>query len=88
MILLDLKKYIKRYQQVSLINIKNHFDLTEDAALGLIEPLIVQGFIQSLEHGECSSGQCTTSCAQKSHGMTYLWIGKPLKKLNVPVEII
>lgn len=88
MILLDLKKYIKTHHQVTLMDIKNHFDLTEDAALGLIEPLIQQGYIQQLDEADCSSGNCSTDCHQSSLGHSYQWLGKPLKNLSIPVEII
>ena len=88
MILLELKQYIKKHQQVTLQDIQNHFDITEDAALGLIEPLIKQGFIQSLDSSGCESGSCSSGCDQNNHSISYLWLGKAVKKLTIPIEVI
>lgn len=92
MILLDLKKYIKRHKRVTLLDIQNHFSVDEAAAIGLMEPLLQQGFIQeiSLASGQssCSSGQCSTNCHQVSKSAEFQWVDKVLKPLSIPVQII
>ncbi|VAW44529.1 hypothetical protein MNBD_GAMMA03-607, partial [hydrothermal vent metagenome] len=45
MILLELKHYIKQHQRVTLNDIQLHFDLSEEAAKGLLAPLLQQGHI-------------------------------------------
>lgn len=92
MILLDLKKYIKRHQRVTLLDIQHHFDIDEAAAIGLMEPLLQQGYIQELKQNttgqNCSSGKCSTTCHQVSKGAEFQWIDKPIKPLSIPVQII
>ena len=88
MILLDLKKYIKQHEQVTLADIKNHFDLTDEAAFGLINPLLKQGHVQEIDASSCSTGECSTSCSQNSRGPTYQWVDKRLKSLSIPIQIL
>ena len=92
MILLDLKRYIKQHQRVTLQDIRHHFDLDEPAAIGLMEPLLQQGYIQELANNSaaesCSTGKCSTHCHQVSKGAEFQWIDKPLKSLSIPVQII
>ncbi|WP_319380959.1 FeoC-like transcriptional regulator [Thiomicrorhabdus sp.] len=88
MILLDLKRYIKTHDRVTFSDIKNHFDLTDDAASALLLPLIKQGHIQEIGADGCSSGLCSTGCVQTSLGASYQWIDKPLKNLSIPVQIL
>lgn len=92
MILLDLKKYIKQHKRVSLQDIQNHFDIDETAAIGLMEPLLQQGYIQAISpssnNSSCSSGQCSSTCQQVSKGAEFQWVGKALKPLSIPVQII
>ena len=92
MILLDLKRYIKQHQRVTLQDIRHHFDLDEAAAIGLMEPLLQQGYIQELENTpsaeSCSTGKCSTNCHQISKGSEFQWVDKPLKSLSIPVQII
>ena len=92
MILLDLKRYVKQHKRVTLQNIKHHFDLDEAAAIGLMESLLQQGYIQELPNypaGEsCSTGKCSTNCHQVSKGVEFQWVDKPLKSLSIPVQII
>ena len=88
MILLDLKKYIKQHEQVTLADIKNHFDLTEEAAYGLIRPLIQQGHVQEIKIASCSTGECSTGCTQNSQGPSYQWVDKRLKSLSIPIQIL
>jgi len=92
MILLDLKRYIKQYQRVTLQDIQHHFDLDEEAAIGLMEPLLQQGYIQELSNNpvaeSCSTGKCSTNCHQVSKGAEFQWVDRPLKSLSIPVQII
>ncbi len=88
MILLDLKKYIKQHEQVTLADIKNHFDLTDEAALGLITPLLKQGHVQEINASSCSTQECSTGCSQNSLGPTYQWVDKRLKSLSIPIQIL
>lgn len=92
MILLDLKKYIKRHERVSLQDIQRHFDIDEQATIGLMEPLLQQGHIQELIHStddaSCSSGKCSSTCHQVSKGSEFQWVDKPIKPLSIPVQII
>lgn len=91
MILLDLKRYVKQHQRVTLQDIRHHFDLDEPAAIGLIEPLLQQGYIQELPNHtsseSCSTGQCSTHCHQVSKGAEFQWVDHPLKPLSIPVQI-
>lgn len=89
MILLDIKKYIKKHQRVTLRDIQNHFELDEAAAIGLMEPLLQQGFIQEIANSQsCSTGTCSTNCHQVSKGSEFQWVDKPIKPLSIPVQII
>jgi predicted HTH transcriptional regulator len=88
MILLELKKYIKQHEQVTLTDIKNHFDLSEEAAFGLINPLLKQGHVQEINASSCSTGKCSTGCSQNSKGPTYQWVDKRLKSLSIPIQIL
>lgn len=90
MILLALKKYIKQHQRVTLQDIQYHFNIDEQAAIGLLEPLLQQGHIQEIEQrlSNCSTGQCSTHCHQVSKGAEFQWIDKPIKPLSIPVQII
>ncbi|MDX1351385.1 MAG: FeoC-like transcriptional regulator [Thiomicrorhabdus sp.] len=91
MILLDIKKYIRQHQRVTLRDIQNHFELDEAAAIGLMEPLLQQGFIQEItsDNGpSCTTGRCSTNCHQVSKGSEFQWVDKPIKPLSIPVQII
>ncbi len=88
MILLDLKKYIKQHEQVTLADIKNHFDLSDEAAFGLIDPLLKQGHVQEIKASSCSTGKCSTGCSQKSKGPAYQWVDKRLKNLSISIQIL
>lgn len=91
MILLNIKKYIKQHQRVKLKDIQNHFELDEAAAIGLMEPLLQQGYIQEIarpNNQTCTTGHCSTSCHQVSKGSEFQWVDKPLKPLSIPVQII
>ena len=89
MILLDLKKYIKQQRRVTLKDIQNHFYIDESAAIGLMEPLLQQGFIQEIiDNQSCSTGGCSTNCHQVSKGSDFQWVDKPLKPLSIAVQII
>lgn len=89
MILLTLKKYVKKHERVSLQDIQYHFDIDETAAIGLLEPLLQQGYIQEIKNAaSCSTGGCSTHCHQVSKGALFQWVDKPLKPINLPVQII
>jgi len=91
MILLNLKQYIKQHQRVTLQDIKNHFDIDEATAIGMMEPLLQQGYIQEPLQSNttsCASSQCSTHCHQVSKGSDFQWVDKPLKPLSIPVQII
>jgi len=89
MILLQLKKYIKQHQRVSLQDIQYHFDIDESAAIGLLVPLIQQGQIQEIPTtSSCSTGQCSSHCHQVSKGALFQWVDHPVKPLSIPVQII
>lgn len=91
MILLDIKKYIKKHQRVTLRDIQHHFDLDEKAAIGLMEPLLQQGYIQEIlsnNSQSCSTGSCSSNCHQVSKGAEFQWVDKPLKPLSINVQII
>lgn len=86
MILLRLKHYIKSRQQVSAEDIAIHFDLSEDALEGLLQPLLKQGHIIMLQGASCSSG-CGTGCASQSASTTYQWLDKKRQNLLLPIEV-
>lgn len=88
MILLELKRYIRQRQDVSLSDIKNRFDLTDDSAKGMLSHLIRQGHVQEVAAGSCISGQCSTGCQQASQGEHYLWRDKCLVSLSIPIQVI
>ncbi|QKI88495.1 FeoC-like transcriptional regulator [Thiomicrorhabdus xiamenensis] len=84
MILLDIKRYIRQRERVSLDDIINRFDLSRDAAEGLLQPLISQGHIQSLS-ASCSTGRCSSAC--QSNQTYYQWLDNKLRQLNFPVQL-
>ncbi|MDX1795333.1 MAG: FeoC-like transcriptional regulator [Hydrogenovibrio sp.] len=88
MILLDLKRYIRKREQVSIDDLKNRFNLDDAALEGLLMPLIQQGHIQkvSSEGGACTTGSCRTGCGSAAKDMVY-WTSKRLKSLNIPVQL-
>jgi len=88
MILLDIKKYIKLHHEVTLSDIKNHFDLTDDSAKGMLSLLIHQGHIQVIDSESCASGKCNTGCTQANSDEHYLWRDKCFISLSIPVQII
>jgi len=88
MILLDIKQYIKQHHDVTLSDIKNHFDLTDDAAKGMLSLLIKQGHVQSIDAQSCSTGQCSTHCTQSNQGEQYLWRDKCFVSLSIPVQVV
>ena len=88
MILLNIKQYIKQHHDVTLSDIKNHFDLTDEAAKGMLAMLIKQGHVQVIDAQSCSSGQCSPSCTQANQDEQYLWRDKCLISLSIPVQVI
>ncbi|MDG6773792.1 FeoC-like transcriptional regulator [Thiomicrorhabdus sp. ZW0627] len=88
MILLDIKRYIKQHHEVSLEDIQNHFDLTEDTVRGIMTPLINQGHIQVLDSASCSTGKCSSGCSQANGNERYLWRDKCFTSLSIPVQVI
>lgn len=93
MILLALKKYIKQHQQVSLKDIQYHFDIDEAAAIGLLEPLIKQGYVQALSTSNgCQSNRrdsgCHSGCQQVSKSAQFQWCDAPVKPLPITIQII
>ncbi|HHT00998.1 MAG TPA: transcriptional regulator [Thiomicrospira sp.] len=92
MILLNIKQYIKQHQRVTLQDIRHHFDIDETAAIGIMEPLLQQGYIQEIvtnsDSSNCSSGQCSSTCHQVSKGSEFQWVDKPFKPLSIQVQII
>jgi predicted ArsR family transcriptional regulator len=88
MILLDIKRYIKQHHEVTLNDIRHHFDLDEDAARALLEPLIRQGHIQVIPAESCASGHCSTDCNQTQQGDTYLWRDKCFKPVSIPIQVL
>jgi hypothetical protein len=87
MILLKLKRYIKQHQNVTLHNIQAHFDLSEDAALGLLEPLLQQGHVLKLSSSSlCSSQACHSSCTQSDVTPRYQWSTSVKKPLTIPIQ--
>jgi len=89
MILLDIKHYIKQHHDVSLNDILNHFDLTEESAKGMLSHLIRQGHVQVIEPADsCSTGRCSTDCAQSNQTEHYLWRDKCFVSLSIPVQVI
>lgn len=90
MILLELKRYIRQRERVSFNDICNRFDLTSDAARGLLQPLLSQGHIQTIENfskvtSSCNSGGCGGGCA--SQQTYYQWLDRKVKQLKLPVEL-
>lgn len=87
MILLDVKRYIREHQQVSAEDLKNRFDVDDQALDGLLDPLIHQGHVQVIDSdGEtCSSGACS-SCSASAKLMVY-WTDKRLKRVNIPIQV-
>ena len=89
MILLKLKNYIKRHERVSLHDIQYHFDIDETASIGLLEPLLQQGYVQEIaNNSSCNTGGCSTHCHQISKGSLFQWIDKPIKPIAIPVHIV
>jgi len=89
MILLNIKRYIKQHHDVSLTDILNHFDLTEDSARGMLSHLVRQGHVQVIDTADsCSSGQCSTGCTQASQTEHYLWRDKCFVSLSIPVQVL
>ncbi len=89
MILLKLKRYIKQHQRVTLKDIQAHFDLSEEAALGLLHPLLQQGHvIMANTVSSCQSQTCTTNCAHSTQTptTTYQWSSSPKKQISIPVQ--
>ncbi|MBO1926907.1 transcriptional regulator [Thiomicrorhabdus sp. 6S2-11] len=90
MILLELKRYIRQHERVSFSDICNRFDLSEDAAAGLLQPLVQQGHIQTIDNfsattTSCNSGGCSGGCA--SQQTYYQWLERKVKQLSLPVQI-
>lgn len=54
-----------------------HFNLTEDAAAGLLQVLITQGHIVEQDSASCATGQCSSHC--RRHQTSYLWVDNKLK---------
>lgn len=89
MILLELKRYIRQHHEVSLDDIVNHFDLTDEAAKGLLDPLVRQGHIQRLPAASaCQSGRCSSGCASSKKSDHYLWRDKCLVSLPIRVQVL
>jgi len=92
MILLEVKRYIKQHQRVTLRDIQHHFDIDENAVIGLMEPLLQQGYIQEISADStstsCQSGKCRSDCYQASKKSEFQWVNKPLKPLSIPVQIL
>ncbi|WP_084205680.1 FeoC-like transcriptional regulator [Thiomicrorhabdus chilensis] len=88
MILLQLKQYIRQHHEVSLEDIQNHFDLSEEAVHGLMAPLIRQGHIQMIESPQCSSGRCSTGCTSRGGNERYLWRDKCFISLPIGVQVL
>lgn len=88
MILRDMKRYIQAHQQVSTDDLKNRFDLDDNALDGLLAPLVEQGHVQrvSSEGSSCSTGGCNSGCSSANKEMVY-WTSKRLKALNIPVQL-
>jgi putative ferrous iron transport protein C len=88
MILLEMKRYIRENQQVSTDDLKNRFDLDDNALQGLLTPLIEQGHVQmvSSDGGSCSTGNCNSGCSSSAKEMVY-WTSKRLKPLNIAVQV-
>ncbi len=89
MILLKLKRYIKQHQRVTLKDIQAHFDLSEEAALGLLKPLLQQGHvIVANTVSSCQGQTCTTSCTHSTQiaTTTYQWIESPKKQVSIPIQ--
>ncbi|BBP46775.1 hypothetical protein THMIRHAS_21480 [Thiosulfatimonas sediminis] len=88
MILLELKRYIRQRERVSLQDICRRFDLSTDAAEGLLAPLIQQGHIQILQNfsaTSCHSGGCGAAC-QGQQGY-YQWLEHKIRPLSVPIQV-
>ncbi|WP_373017502.1 FeoC-like transcriptional regulator [Thiomicrorhabdus sp.] len=88
MLLLDIKRYIKQHHEVSLSDIQNRFDLSEDTVKGIMTPLINQGHIQVLSADGCASGSCSSGCSQAKGSERYLWRDKCFISLSIPIQVI
>lgn len=88
MILLELKNYIRQHRQVSAENLKNCFDLSNDALDGLMRPLLQQGFVycQSPSDQTCV-GECATGCLTANAGAYYYWSEQPLKPIAINIVV-
>ncbi len=88
MILLELKHYIKKHQQVTLNNIQTHFDLSEEAALSLLEYLLQQGHVVAIQQSSsCTTQTCHTNCAQPHKTQRYQWSDSVKKPVVIPVHL-
>lgn len=89
MILLKLKSYIKQHQRVTLNDIQTHFDLSEEAAQGLLQPLLQQGYVlEATTPSSCQSQTCHTNCAHSTQAPTtiYQWSPSPKKQISIPIQ--
>ncbi len=88
MILLDLKHYIRQHQCVSLTDIQVHFDLSKEAALGLLHPLLQQGHVLKISPPSCyQTTTCQTHCTPSSTPY-FQWYDTPKKPIKIPVQTI
>jgi len=89
MILLDLKHYIKQHQQVTLNDIKIHFDLSEEAALGLLDHLLQQGHVLACHPptSSCASQTCHSDCAQSHKTVHYQWSDAIKRPVSIPIHL-
>ena len=71
MILSEMRNYIKQRQQVTLVDIINHFDIDEQTARAMLDVWINKAKI----HRKITSASCGSSCTQCESASTeiYIW---------------
>jgi hypothetical protein len=85
MILLDVKRYIQTHQRVSLSDLQNRFDLSKEAAEGLLDPLIRQGHVLPIQGHTCTRGRCS-SCSTGQTSEHYIWREKCYPH-SIPIKV-
>lgn len=73
MILADVRSYVADKRQVTLADVALHFDVSEDAAQGMLDVWVRKGKIRRSR----LNAACGSSCSQCAPATTevYLWSG-------------
>ena len=85
MILSDIRSYLASRGEASLAEVALHFDISPDAARGMLEVWVRKGKISR----RMLSASCGSSCSQCDAAATeiYLWGGAPASAQTNPPDI-